>query len=280
MREVPAPRLTHGGETEHALHALLLCLQETHAVVNCAGIPDATTNKYSQLRAANVELPGLLASAAEKLSIRFIHVSSAAVQGRVEILDDSRATRPFSAYSRSKADGESAALNRSGCTVIYRPPGVHHESREVTQKLAKLARSCASSVAGAGNRPSAQALIENVADAVAFLATCEQDPPAIVHHPSEGLTTSSILEDLSGKVPRSLPDSLAGAFVRAAFATGRLHPGMIGHARRAEMLWFGQSQAPSWLTAAGWRPTVGRERWREIGFELRREHLLKKEHTA
>lgn len=34
------------------------------------------------------------------------------------------------------------------------------------------------------------------------------------------------------------------------------------------MIWFGQSQAESWLTENGWIPPVRHQRWQEMGREL------------
>ena len=50
---------------------------------------------------------------------------------------------------------------------------------------------------------------------------------------------------------------------------GKAMPQIASNARRVEMLWFGQSQAPSWLTEAGWIPPAGRDEWVRLGLELR-----------
>ena len=250
-------------------------LPDVDVLVNAAGVPDATGDS-ADLWGANAVLPGVLAQAARRRGIRFVHISSAAVQGDVAQLDDSVRTHPFSPYSESKAAGEAAvreqveAASSTGFdAIIYRPPGVHHPSRPVTQKLARLARGRAASVAGRGDAPTAQALLENVADAVAFLALTQERPPLIVHHPGEGLTTSSLLTALGGRPPRHVPAPLARAVVTALQQAGRVKPGFAGVARRVEMLWFGQAQAPSWLETAGWRPVMDVRAWATIGRELR-----------
>lgn len=267
---ITTPRInpaTMQPESENAMSELLKAATRCQAVINAAGVPDATGTSTSLLMAANSSLPGLLANACSAAGVRFVHVSSAAVQGRALALDSSSTTQPFSPYSESKASGESNVLKFEN-TVIYRPPGVHGADRQVTKTIARLARSRFSTVAADGSNNSAQALIENVADAIAYLATCEQTPPRIVAHPSEGLTTRSLLENLGGKEPMTLPRSLARITVALGFAGGRILPSMLGHARRLEMLWFGQDQAVSWLTQAGWTAQKGPEAWRELGRRL------------
>jgi hypothetical protein len=109
-----------------------------------------------------------------------------------------------------------------------------------------------------------------VAAAVSFLALIDEDVPPVVHHPWEGTTVGGLLLDLGdGRAPRELPVALARAVVESAKRAGRLHPPTAANARRLELLWFGQEQDSSWLTAAGWRPPVGLEEWRRIGALIR-----------
>jgi len=267
---VRAPRLKAGNDSALAAAAngaLEFATAYSDAIVNCAGVPEATGAAAESMTGANAVLPGLIAEIAFNSGIRLVHVSSAAVQGRRPLLDATHELSPFSPYSESKAAGELAALAYP-TTVVYRPPGVHGEQRQVTRTIARIARSPLASVAGSGRANSAQALIENVGDAIAFLATCEAQPPSVVSHPSEGLTVAGLLEDLGGKTPRHIPQTLARSVVAAAFLAARTRVGLNGTARRLEMLWFGQDQAPSWLTAAGWKPPRDRTAWREIGQAL------------
>lgn len=242
------------------------------AVVNAAGIAEATEVDAGILTAANAVLPGVLGAAVAACAspLRFVHVSSAAAQGRIAQLDDGPAKNGFSAYSRSKALGERLAIElTAGRCVLYRPPGVHAGDRAVTRALAALAASPLASVARPGTANSPQALLINVAAAVAFLATTVQHPPVIVSHPSEGLTTTSLLELLGGRKPHRLPAPLARSTVAALSATGRVIPRLSGQVRRIEMLWFGQRQAPSWLMAAGWDAPAGHDAWRDLGRSIR-----------
>ena len=247
-------------------------LRRTDCVINSAGIAEAASTDEGSLIAANGLVPGYLARAALSAGVpRFVQVSSAAVQGRVNVLDSSPAVAPFSPYSRSKVLGALLARNAHPGTVEYRPPGVHGADRRISQMTARIARSRLSSVAQPGSSPSPQALLSNVADAIAYLATSQTQPPPITAHPSEGLTTASVLALLGGRQPLEIPRTLAMSVVATGTAIGRVAPKIAANTRRLEMLWFGQSQAPSWLTDAGWTPPEGHDAWRELGRVLDRQ---------
>ncbi|MFI8592690.1 NAD-dependent epimerase/dehydratase family protein [Dietzia maris] len=254
-------------ESQSSMADLRQHLRTCAALVNAAGIPDAVGTDKAELIAANGILPGLLAAECSLLGVRFVHVSSAAVQGRRRMLDSTSETAPFSPYSESKALGERESL-RHPLTVVYRPPGVHGVDRETTKAIARLARSRYSSVAGRGTAPSAQALIENVGDAIAFLAISREAPPPIVTHPSEGVTTGGLLEDLGARQPLRIPRGVARCLVASAYIISRARPSLLGHARRLEMLWFGQGQSPSWLSIAGWVAEHNPDAWRHLGRRL------------
>jgi len=233
------------------------------AVVNAAGDPDASSTDSETLLGANALLPAVALAAAQRAGVpRFVHVSSAVVQGDIAVLDDSAEVRPFSAYSTSKVLGEQVLeqLGRAGELVIFRPPSVHGPDRRVTRRIAGFARSPLTSVARPGTQPSPQALVDNIGDAVAWLAT-EGSPPLRVTYPWEGLTTESLLRHLSGRSPRRIPRGPARFVLRVAGITvGRLPVG-AANLRRLEILWFGQGQAQSWLTTQGWQPPVGTHGW-------------------
>lgn len=241
-------------------------------VVNAAGIPDASCRDIADLSAANGVLPGLIAAAGAIAGInRFVHVSSAVVQGRLPVLDESEDVDAFSEYARSKLLGEQMArLFSKGTAVIYRPPSVHGINRRVTRMTARIGSSRIASVAYPRTSPSPQALISNVADAIAFLGTTTLTPPSVVIHPWEGLTTTDVLEMLGGRSPLELPRPIARSAVTLLAVLGRLFPGLAADARRVEMLWFGQLQAPGWLTAVGWAPPHGMAAWTSLGNTIRR----------
>jgi nucleoside-diphosphate-sugar epimerase len=240
-------------------------------VVNAAGDPGACATDLGRLVGANALMPVVALRAAERAGVRrFVHVSSGAVQGAIETLDESDEREPFSPYAMSKCLGEetlSAAVH-SAQLVIYRPASIQGPDRSITRRIASIAGSPFSSVAGDGRKPSPQALVENVGAALAYLCTVAE-PPRVVIHPWEGLTTGSLMALLGrGRRPRRLPESFARWAVRGARVTVGWMPGRRADIRRIELLWFGQRQAESWLTRQGWCPPVGREGWREIADEV------------
>ncbi len=280
VERMSAPRLPPLGATEAESlvrsSALVSMLSERFgdfdAIVNAAGNSHALGRDEAALNAANGALPGVLAAACATATglPRFVHVSSAAVQGGIDLLDDSEHCTGFSPYSRSKILGEAMTrLFAPGTSVIYRPPGVHGPGRRVTRLTARLAASPVACVARPGTASTPQALLANVGSAIAYLATCPVSPPAVVTHPSEGLTTASFMRLLGGKEPLLLPRGVATSLIRSLGAAARLAPPLSPNARRLELLWFGQGQAVSWLTGSGWRPAEGLDDWARLGTHMR-----------
>src|SRR5690625_2538888 len=113
---VKAPRLASLSERSAAayiesrpreLGRLIELLGNCDSVVNAAGLPDATSGDSGQQIAVNGVLPGLIAAATcEVRARRLVHVSSAAVQGRRLVLDETDEFDDFSPYSHSKRLGE------------------------------------------------------------------------------------------------------------------------------------------------------------------------------
>lgn len=273
VASVRAPRLGPDATTSRKDERDRLCaeFEGVEVVINCAGSAAAGSADLAALLAANAEMPELLAEVAvDKKVKRLVHVSSAVVQGRHEPLDDSLVYEPFSAYAKSKIQGEQRVLRvASDRAVVYRPAGVHGVGRSVTASIVRLAGSPLSSVAGRQPRPVPQAYIENVASAIAFLGTTPNKPPAVVHHPSEGVTNQSLLRDLGARDPKIIPLPVARALLAVARGCGALVPTQRANVRRVELLWLGQSQARSWLEDAGWEPPRGRDVWREMGLAMR-----------
>lgn len=267
LRCSPSDARSHAGAP--ADPALTARLRGCSAVVNAAGLPDAAGSDVAGLVGANALVPARVAASCRVLGLRMVHVSSAAVQGGRPVLDDSSTREPTTAYGRSKALGELLVHEVLPQAVVYRPAGVHGASRAVTRRLASLANGPLSSVAGDGSGNSPQALVEDVADAVAFLATTDAAPPALVNHPSAGLTAGRLLELLAdGTPPRRLPEFVAGGVVRTASLGGRSSSRLGALSRRLEVLWFGQAQSPSWLEAQGWTPVTSADTWRDLGRRL------------
>lgn len=261
---VSAPRLvgTIGAPAPSAesVQVVAESLDGASCVINAAGAADALSVSTEVLDGANGLMPGLLARACLRNGARLVHVSSAAVQGALP-LDSSQNYAPFSPYSRSKVIGEQAVLHSGAEVCVMRPPGVHAHDRAVTQSIARLATSPLSSVAAPGTDNSPQAQLANVADAVAFVACYPRSLPHIVHLPPEGISTASLLRSLSGHSPVLIPRALARIVVSCAKHVGARSDRFAGHARRLEVLWFGQTQEPSWLTSAGWAPPNGLDGW-------------------
>lgn len=258
----PVVDLEHVADTASSLSGL-------DVVINAAGDPDASSMDSQALFAANALMPVLAYRASQESGVqRFVHISSAVVQGDRSSLDSSHDWRPFSPYSESKVAAERWLLDAAGSRtelVIYRPPSVHAPGRGVTVKVARLATGPARSVAGSGDRPTPQALLENVADAVRFLALSGVTPPKIVHHPWEGLTTVALMSTLGGRDPRRIPAPVCSAICTTARWSERVLPRVAPNRRRLEMMWFGQGVEPSWLTTAGWSPPKsGLEPWVEL----------------
>ena len=285
VRIIRAPRLVAGGTSAEAIieeaseydgivQDLTRFLRGVHCVVNAAALADATGPAWRALCGANALLPLLVQRACRRAGVeRLVHVSSAAVQGRVARLDESPNLFPFSAYSRSKALGEEC-LRRLGSrphTVLFRPTSVHGPDRSMTRSLARFAASGLASVAGTGRNPTPQVLLGNVSAAIGYLAVCPESPPEIVLQPSEGLTTAGLLRVLGGKEPRHVPTALARSLVDTAGGIGARSSRVAGQARRLEMVWFGQAQVEGWLAGKGWRAPLGAQAWQELAGAVRTE---------
>lgn len=255
--------------TQHApeIQALAEVLNGADVVINAAGMPEASSRSSEALFGANSVVPAIVGLAARRAGVRrFVHVSSGAVQGRLPVLDSSHQTHAFSPYSASKVLGERLAVQAApGITTVYRPPSIHHADRPMTRALTRVARSPFSSVAGRGDRPTPQALGVNVGGVLAHLALTTSTPPEIVAHPSEGLTTGSLLRLLGDREPHHLPGSLARVALRGAWVLAGSVPSGRAYVRRLELLWYGQGQAPSWVTSDGWKPLTEEDSWRTLG---------------
>jgi len=248
-------------------------LRGVDVVVNAAGNPDASSRDWPALWLANAVLPAVVAAAAVEAGVgRLIHVSSAVVQGDRKRLDETEVRSPCTPYGRSKSMGEEWTLQVAPeIATIYRPGSVHAMSRRITRLLSRIGESMLSSVASPGTLPTPHVQLRNVADAIAFLSTATEKPPRVVIHPWEGTTTGQILEDLGGRAPTVLPQVLCSALVMVMKRAGRFHASMAANSRRLEVLWFGQSVGPSWLTQNGWQPPNDRSTWIRLGRDVRED---------
>lgn len=267
--ELALVALAHPGVRE----GLALAIEGADVVVNAAGLPTPAGVDSATLTGANAVLPLMLAEACGIAGVtRFVHVSSAAVQGAKTRLDETLTFEEGSAYARAKALGEAGvaavmAKRPPGATVILRPTSVHSPHRSLTRGIARLARSPLASVVGPGDAPTPQVLVENVAAAVAHLCRSTLAPPLVVLQPWEGWTTAGFLRLLGGREPRRVPEPIAKALLRSARRCSTTGPS-YAYRRRLELLWCGQRQVPGWLSDQGFVPPAGIESWERLAAQL------------
>jgi nucleoside-diphosphate-sugar epimerase len=249
-----------------AIDTLANHIKGTDVVINAAGVATPVSGESSHLTGANILLPLAVSEACNLAHTRrFVHISTAAVQGGMSPLDESAPYRAESPYSNSKMLGERALLGglpdgAPGRTVFMRPTSVHGPGREATRRLIRLARSPLASVLAPGRFPTPQVLVDNVGAAVAYLCQAQITPPPIVLQPSEGWPTGSFLQIFSGRHPHQIPASSG----RLVLQVTRLLCGRgsrLGYYRRLELLWSGQAQASGWLAGAGFSPPYERDSW-------------------
>ena len=256
---VPATVLEKLEDHSDEIDALRRRLSGVSVVVNAAGLaaPDSTVNEA--LFGANALLPVVIARAAERAgAARYLHLSSAAVQGRRDVLDESAATNPFSPYSRAKALGEASLLeylrefdtSATPEVVIVRATSVQGPGRSTTDQLRRVATSPFASVARPGDRPSVVSSLRGLIEFVATVGTRAESVPTIVLQPWEGLTTSAVLEHAGGgRRPIMLPLFLCRAAIAAGYAVGSVLTPVKGIVRRVELMWMGQAQDALWATS-------------------------------
>lgn len=238
--------LAEGWRVDHpgAFAGLVDALLGVHVLVNAAGLADPQGSDEAALMVANAVLPAVLGLACQEAGVdRLVHLSSAAVQGRL-VLSDLLHYAPLSAYARSKAAGEEVLLGfrpESGLrVVIYRAPSVISPGTSSAAALRRIGRLPFVPV----TRPDAPvptALLDNVAHFVHHLATIP-DPPRVVAHPPEGMTVRSLIEAAGGSRPPRVVglsgmDRAADRMFGAACRVERLAP----RARRVELLVRGQA---------------------------------------
>lgn len=267
---VSAPRLSSSARTVHHLlerardlESVIDYLADSFAgadvVVNAAGLAAPDGSDQDALVGANALLPVLILSAAERTGVqRVLQMSSAAVQGSVDCLDETPRSEPFSPYSFSKALAETALrreLDRDGepgtvmpQLVILRATSVQGPGRPTTQRLVSFASSPASSVAGDGSAHTPVTSVEALAELAVTLGGHAGQIPRIVVQPWEGATTASILRDAGRREPAHLPAPLCRAAVGAGYLVSRAAGSRWhGAVRRLEVTWFGQRQVPGWV---------------------------------
>jgi dTDP-4-dehydrorhamnose reductase len=240
-----------------ALDELTAAIAQVDCVVLAAGLATPDARWSAALVGANALLPGSVAVAARRVGVgRFLHLSSAAVQGRMRVLTESDAVAPFSAYSRSKALGEQVIAHLAGPPtnmVVIRATSVQGPGRTTTAALRRVAASRLSSVARPGDQPSP---VSSVAELCRFVQTVGNWPEPvapIVLQPWKGLSVADVMSAAGGRPPHRLPRAVCSAAVSVGYAVSRLIRGRLdGPVRRAEAMWFGQAIQATWAASAGW----------------------------
>jgi nucleoside-diphosphate-sugar epimerase len=252
-------------------YARLVGMLQGDVVVNAAGLAAPGSGDAHRLRAANAVWPVVLSLACEEAGVpRLVQVSSAAVQGRRNPLDESEVHQPFSPYTRSKAEGEGALLRlRRADTgarqlVIYRPTSVHGCGRQTTATLVRLSRLRHLPVTDGGRQPLPLALVENVAAASLLLASTP-DPPLVALHPWENITTERLLEYLApGTARLAVPRSVVRAGLSCVRRAGSMSPRLRALSRQLDLVYVGQQINARALTERGYVPPVGVEGWQRL----------------
>ena len=231
-------------------------------VVNAAGLAEPESGDAARLFDANVVLPAAVAAvAAEEGVPRLVHISSAAVQGRRDPLDETTEVEPLTPYARSKADAETYLLAPSDRlppeVLVYRPTSVQAVGRATTASLVAYASRRLVPVAGRGASPLPVCLAENVAAGIVHALTISPCP-RIVLQPWEGMTSRRLIEAF-GASPRivSIPTWAVTFVLRSGAVVGRATPAVAARVRRVELLARGQSQRARVLAEEGFVAPVG-----------------------
>lgn len=262
---VSATRVAENAGRLSEVHELADALGRCDVVVNAAGLATPNSTSSSELFGANALVPAIAAHAAQVVGAdRFIHISSAAVQGRQPVLDELPETSPFSPYSQSKALGEEILglmqddrASEQLKVVILRATSVQGEGRGTTESLRQVARSRFASVAGPGTQPTVVSSIHGLVDFILFVGTFEGKLPRITLQPWERGSARSVLHAAGSKDPHVLPTWMC----RLAVATGYTLSGisssrLTANVRRLELMWFGQYQTAGWAEQMGFIPSA------------------------
>lgn len=252
---------------------LVTALRGSDVVVNAAGLAAPNSRDVGSLYGANSTLPGLVATAAAEAGVRrLVHISSAAVQGRRDPLDETPVTAPVTPYGDSKARGEAVLLERQVSVppeiVVYRPTSVQGAARAVTRQFVRLASLPAIPSCSRGEVPLPVALIENVAAGI--IHACETPTcPEIVLQPWEGMTVRSVVACFGRARVLSTPFPLARVGLGLLFTGGRLFPPVSAVGRRLELILLGQAQRAGALADLGFTPPSGADGYTRLADEVR-----------
>ncbi len=280
VESVPAPRIRSDStsptlerdnwlrENRDAVAFLRNRLGGSDVVVNAAGLAAPASADTAALVGANAAMVAVLARMAVEAGVgRFVQVSTAAVQGRRNPLDETLFYAPATPYAHSKMLGEQVLTGqdvaRPSEVTIYRPTSVHGPDRELTRTLARVASLPVVPLLGPDDAPLPTAHIRNVGEAVMCLSASEA-VPAVALHPSEGMTARQLLTALGARRFIQIPRAATRAGLGALRIAGRRVPRAEAIARRVELLALGQTLAARELPRLGFEPTVGLEGYRQL----------------
>jgi nucleoside-diphosphate-sugar epimerase len=244
-------------------------------VVNCAGLaaPDAPISP--ELIGANAVLPLLLYRACLPAGVqRFVHVSSAAVQGRRPVLDESLDFDWRSPYARTKGLGELALVEHQSDScqlLIYRATSVQSVERQITRTLLRLAHLPRVPLVGDGGQPLPLALRETTADAIAHLVDAQKFGRINVH-PWEGMTARRFFQLVNPAARfQRLPASTTPVGVELLWSLGTRFATAAAMAKRADLLAFGQRSVSSAMNSSSFVLRSGDQAYADLGTAFRQE---------
>ena len=250
VRQIPSFRVTRDdvrgdAHWERRREELASLLVGVECVVNCAGMASPRSRDQDALVLANHFAAKLLWEAADVADCRrFVQVSSAAVQGRRPVLDETGDVSPVSPYGWSKAVAEIHLLGqKSGPDVfVYRGPSVQGSGRSTTSQIGRYLRLPVVPITNGGSNRIPLALVENAAHAISHIVGSSTLRPGIALHPWEGVTLEVLLAMVpSRRIELPVPGVIADRTIQAA----SLVLGGTGYAalvRQAELLLIGQEQ--------------------------------------
>lgn len=244
-------------------------LSGVDVLLNCAGLAAPDSARTPELLGANAVLPAVLYLAAARHGVaRYIHVSSAAVQGRRPLIDETFEHEIRSPYAESKGLAESTLmmLADAACELrIYRATSVQETGRGVTDALLRLAHLPVVPVVGAGDHSLPLSLRRNCAAAIAHLAATPRAPVLNVH-PWEGMTPSRFFRLVNPwarlvRMPRALAefgDETLWQLAPHASAAAAL-------AKRADLLVNGQRSVATAMARTAFRLPGGDDDYVTMG---------------
>ena len=258
--------------------ALQLC-SGAGVVINAAGLAEPEGSKVNKLMAANVLLPAVVAAAAAEAGVpRLVHVSTAAVQGNRDPLDETAAVQPVTPYASSKAEAERLLLNREIKVpfevVIYRPTSVQGEGRDITRALVRIASRRVVPMPGPGAVHLPVSLAGNVGAGIVHAALMAPPCPPILLQPWEGMTTRLLLEAFGNgghivSIPKPAVRIVHFLAVQHAAALAGRSPKRQAKLRRFELLAYGQAVQARELESRGFRTHGGPEEYRNLAGMVR-----------